>query len=1210
MKRPPRIFTYIIIFLFATTQTAFGAGGKSFRFYLNEAKQAIKSYDYPKALYYIQTAHAADPSSEEPFELLVRIPTFSEYEQSFKYFYDLATDYYNQGDYETAWFYYRAARQVDPQIDGVRQAVEHVDRVIHGFEQPRVQPVKRVHRQPVSHRQMSVDVYPDLAKGPPYVVEHSPQVDAILAKYQPDAVSQRTPVTARRRSAVRSEPKTKIANRSRTSPRTETSRPEGFIRTNLAQEAIRTRRAQRTPTAPVSQPSQRRVKLSERELAMDAAIQAQQQAMADEPADEPAVKTSDGPVSLEGKDVRSMVSRFRGERKFKPIADPALKSAESNLREIKESFMPSGDSSQPSDVSAIPKDPTTVKKVVSRTTPRISPISKTMVTESRVTKAPAQPRIKSESVYEARQRQRQRSQIEQRKTISSTRKEVIEAENLLELDSDLWSKQPGTVIEIEFDQTLEMRGRQVRRFVAFEENVIDVQRKDKDSIFLTAIQRGSTLFHVWDETGRWTFNIKGVLPTPKYASQQRIEDDLVTHVNPFQVSYSNNWNSFYVGDRIQDLERRTINFTQWVGVYGPTPYGYFDASGNFFKFAESTENTGRTVGLSNANFGPFEDFNIRGWDASKRFSNLSLPGRSFRGILFDSYSFDRMIKYTVLRGQDRAVFSQISEGVVEVRKSYIEGARITLFPDEPNNYSINYSRGFGQERAKFLKDKVFSFEAKNRLGPFDTHFEHADDEEDTARLLLTEYKQDDLSLRVNIRDIEPGFTTITSRPSGRGEVGGNIIFDYNPDEFQFSSNLDIYRDREFFNPSKRNGLNYDVGAVFGMPLSETVKWNNSIFYTDTPQLISPRENLRLNTTLSKSFEFFNKKTLQTFFTASYQMSRFDLSPTSEYDRYGVSIGVRLPIYRNLSYFANYDYNWVDVTMTGQKTNPHVFYTGLNYYQNFGNNFSMRLSATYRDEENTDQPFSFLSGTDTLRGNIGLSYRPTPDIEIFLDGSMRNVWTENPAEPAFNDADLRMGVRASWDTVFRWDPAATIRGTVYKDLNRNSQQDPGEPGIEDIEIQLGRKIVKSNRDGRYKGRVRAKSIKMGVNFDSVPKGYNLLSYLKKEVEIENGETYNIDFGFITRSGIYGVVFHDANGNKTYDDGEETLARARIKLDGKEIVETDFEGVFNFYDIAQGEHTLVIDVNSLPMEYLPTIKVRNTVFVEEGTTQTFHVPLKRK
>ncbi|MBZ0167199.1 MAG: hypothetical protein K8I00_10375, partial [Candidatus Omnitrophica bacterium] len=396
-------------------------------------------------------------------------------------------------------------------------------------------------------------------------------------------------------------------------------------------------------------------------------------------------------------------------------------------------------------------------------------------------------------------------------------------------------------------------------------------------------------------------------------------------------------------------------------------------------------------------------------------------------------------------------------------------------------------------------------------GEVDAHLEVAYDEEDFGTLLLTEYKNGDATLKVNLRDLQEGFTTITSRPSGSGEVGGNVILDYRPDNFQLSTNLDVYRDRELENPSDPDNINIDWGTVLSKPLGEGLTVTNSFFASHTPQLISPRTSLRWNSTLSKSFRAFHDRYISTFVTGSAQMSRYDQNPSSEYDRYGIGTGIRFPLVDRLNFFVNYTQSFVEVKQSGEHSQPRVMDTGLSYTQNFGSRISGRASVTYRDEENTDGRFSFLSGADTIRGNIGFSYRPTPEVEIFLDGSLRNVLTEGPHQPAFNDADIRVGMRASWDSVFRWDPTATVRGTVYKDLNRNSRQDPGEPGVQGIVVRLGHQPVTTGPRGTYSGRVRAKMVKVGLDFGSIPQGYSLDSYLQQDIEVRQGETYVIDYG---------------------------------------------------------------------------------------------------
>jgi len=779
--------------------------------------------------------------------------------------------------------------------------------------------------------------------------------------------------------------------------------------------------------------------------------------------------------------------------------------------------------------------------------------------------------------------------------------------------SDEWrASQSSKTIEIEIGQSVILEGQNIRRYLAITPDMIEVFRLDRNRIEIKSLKRGATLFHMWDDRGRWTFNVVGRLPEKILSEREKRKKQVEEHVDNFRFGYSNNWSTFYVGDSVKNLEQESLFFRQWLGISGPTPYGHFDGSINYFKFKESTELVGQTLGLTDAHFGSFKDFSIRGFDATKRFSELSLPGRSFRGVLLDAYAFQRRLKYSLLKGQDRSVFLTVSPGSNEERNSYIEGAQLTLFPDEESQLSFNYARGYGDERLIFLKDKVFSIEAQKTFKGLFTQAELAYDEDVFASVIRTRLDQENYSLRVNFRDVDKNFLTITSRSSATGEVGGNIIFDWEPkdQDIQFSTNIDIYRDREIPNEENPNGVNLDLGIYFSKPLTKRTKYNSSLFYVHTPQLISPRDNIKWNNTLSHTFKIWQEKSLTTFLTGSYQRSRFDFSSSSEFDRYSLRAGFRLPLIDSLSYFANYEYSWVDEVESGETNSPTVFLTGLSFSKRLSDVLSGRLSFFYRDEQNAESDFSFLSGQDDIRTNFGLSYRPNQDMEVFMDGSFRNVWSENQDQAAFNDADLRLGLRSSWDLLFRWDPKGYISGVVFKDLDGNGLQNNSEPGMADIVIRVGKKSAKTNKEGQYATSIRAKKIVVAMNTGSIPQGFLLSTDLEKEVEIQHLQSFRINFGLTARTSIYGVVFVDDNKNKALDRRDKRISNMKLTLDGKQTTKSNADGTYYFENVTPGKHTLILDVNSLPLQYLPMIKIKNTFQVKEGSTFTLHVPLKEK
>ena len=781
------------------------------------------------------------------------------------------------------------------------------------------------------------------------------------------------------------------------------------------------------------------------------------------------------------------------------------------------------------------------------------------------------------------------------------------------MDQELWQKQPNTTLEIPFGKSIILRGHHIQRFLVLDEGFLRVRRKDSDTLLITSLRRGSVLMHVWDDTGRWTFQMKGILPLLRKAeaAQAEAQEEWVKHNDHWTFSYDNNWDAFYLGNDVNHLHRTNLNFVQTLSLNGPTPYGDFYGFAHYFKFDTATKLTGQGVGLVNGNIGPLRHFSVYGYDTSKRFSELSLPGRYFRGIRWDQDLFNRKLAYSFIYGQDRSNFRVISPGITERQQSYITGAKVTLFPDSPNNYSFNFVRGFGSERPDELKPKVFSAQVNRTIKDWQTESEVAYDQQAWAMYMKGKYDKGGQQWHVSFRNYEPNFATITNFPSDRGEVGGIVSYDWDPrgGKQRFFSSLDIYRDRQTFNPEhRRDALNYDFASGYNYAFNRSANVNTGVFYTNTPQLIAPREDLRINSTFSKSFRTFYERAVTTFLTTSYQRSRFKFTPSAEYDRYSVRAGVRLPLLRDLSLYSNYEYSWVKAVQGLHTTTPSVLDAGLSYSKNFGEKVSAQTSISWRDEQNAGSAFSFLSGTDTLRGNLSLSYRPKEDMELFMDGTVRNVLAQTSSTASFNDADIRFGMRTSWDLLFSWDPHGGVTGYVYKDMNQNGFYDEGEPGIADVTVRVGNIRSKTDAYGRYYVPVHAKEVKVALDLNTLPKGYNIISVPERKISVVNGKTNLVDFGLFSRTRIYGSVFVDTNGNGHLDSGEMRIPRVILTLDGRTKISSDFEGIYQFNDVSVGEHTLTIDLNSIPLEYLPAITLKHKFKMEEGGSYNLSVPLK--
>ncbi len=788
-------------------------------------------------------------------------------------------------------------------------------------------------------------------------------------------------------------------------------------------------------------------------------------------------------------------------------------------------------------------------------------------------------------------------------------------EEILPLDDALWEEQPNTKLSIELNRSIILEGKTIEKFLVITEGFIRVERLDQNRIRITADRRGETFLHVWEAHGRWTFNIETIFPLELTKGFNDAYKDLTEEsVKPFRFYYANSWSTLYGGEDLDKLKRKDLIFSQWMSINGETPYGDSSSSVRFYKFGNDIVATSYSAGLSNGHIGDFKDFSVRAFDTSKRFSELTLPGRAFRGILFDSYAFQRKIKYTVLEGRDQTSFANLTPGLVKKQKTFLEGAQLTLFPDSKNNYTINYARGYGVNRSSELRDRVYSLETRNWMNRTFINSELAHDEEHWAGRLRTVYDYDNRYIVWAARDIEKGFTTITGRPTGRGEIGSSLNYEWREkDGFRnknFTGFLDLYQDREQENPEHPNWINTDLSTSYGVNLYPTLRYNTSFYYSTTPQIFSGRTNTRLNQTLTKTLSWINNENISLTLGSAVQASRFQRTPSAEFDRYEINAGLQVPLVRYLYAFLNYEYSWVDEIDNGEWSNPSVTTTGVSYSRPITDKFSASGNITYRNEEDTEGPVSFLSGEDSLSTNIGLDYRVASNTTVYLDGHLRNVWGEQEERPDFNEAELRLGVQSDWDLPFYWNPLGIVKGYVFFDANRNGVKDKAEKGLEGVVVNVGKSQVKTNKDGRYFSKVLAKKVKVTIDVKTLPQGAFFSTETEYKADITQKRIHRLDFGLSTQTGINGVVYFDDNQNGQLDSGDIFIPNVGMKMDDKDTVTTDDKGSYNFYDVTPGKHTLTLDVNSLPVDYIPLIKISNKINVREGITAIFNVPLKKK
>ncbi|HEY0514519.1 MAG TPA: SdrD B-like domain-containing protein [Thermoanaerobaculia bacterium] len=213
--------------------------------------------------------------------------------------------------------------------------------------------------------------------------------------------------------------------------------------------------------------------------------------------------------------------------------------------------------------------------------------------------------------------------------------------------------------------------------------------------------------------------------------------------------------------------------------------------------------------------------------------------------------------------------------------------------------------------------------------------------------------------------------------------------------------------------------------------------------------------------------------------------------------------------------------------------------------------------------------------------------------------------------------------------FGYRKPGAVGNRVWNDYNGNGVQDPGEPGINGVTVELidsGGSIVASdttNTDGNYSiTNIPAGNYTVRVDDTSLPGGltptYDLDGIAtpnETAITIVGGETRtDVDFGYQGNVSIGDRVWNDANGNGIQDPGEPGITGVKVQLlddSGNPITTTvtGADGHYSFDHLYEGTYTVQIDTTTLPAGSTETYDLDGidtpdaaTVFVPGGTAET--------
>jgi hypothetical protein len=766
-------------------------------------------------------------------------------------------------------------------------------------------------------------------------------------------------------------------------------------------------------------------------------------------------------------------------------------------------------------------------------------------------------------------------------------------------------------LSIETGKSMALKGKDIRRFLVTQPENLEVEKISTSEILVTGKNLGYTYLHVWEGDTRQTLEFMTTAPKstgPTLEEEALSAEDLAKN---FKLRYSMDWFSYETGRGLTSLKQSSSTFNHLFFLNGETPYGRLDSALALNARREATEATYYTVGLERGKLGVFKDFSLRALDFNTGLYNVGFNPGNLRGVKFESPAFNHKFDYLFFWGKEGGGrYANFTPGSSQFNDSFLGGVNLNFKPDNKQSHNILVFRGSGRDRHPDLKFVGYDVNGAFRFDPWGLGYDAAYDSRTYAYRLNSSYLAPKASLFTELRDIRKDFHSSSGLGSNAGEIGLLNNFSYKPTEkLDVMGRLDVYEDRLFPNPDNPSLWNQDYSSSLTYHFDPLTRMGVDYAFQNLLGRVSPTRTYTGGAGFYKTLDWMRK--INTYVRYSHNIIRSYNAPSGSYKSHKVYSGFRLSVIKDLYYYFNQEYDWVMPLEGRGMGSPRAFENGLSLSKRIGDsNYYGELRLTYRNEENTVSPFSFLSGEDYIEYYGSISYRPRSDFEVYFNSRARNVWAENPRATKRIDVDLNAGLRYFWDTGFRFETVGNIDGYVFKDINGDGLREKSDPPLEGIKVAAGKKTQVTNKDGYYKfNKVRAAKIAVVADLSSIPSGYTLTVPASQMVTIARGKTERVDFGVAIRTEITGSVFEDVEGAGKWGPASRGIKGVILTLENGTTATTDDYGRFVFKNLPAGKHKATLDLKTLPSVYIPTVPIFKEIELKEGMSFTFLIPLKK-
>ncbi|MCM3869482.1 MAG: hypothetical protein ND895_02125, partial [Pyrinomonadaceae bacterium] len=191
----------------------------------------------------------------------------------------------------------------------------------------------------------------------------------------------------------------------------------------------------------------------------------------------------------------------------------------------------------------------------------------------------------------------------------------------------------------------------------------------------------------------------------------------------------------------------------------------------------------------------------------------------------------------------------------------------------------------------------------------------------------------------------------------------------------------------------------------------------------------------------------------------------------------------------------------------------------------------------------------------------------------------------------------------------------IQGRVFIDLNGNGDDDPNEPGLAGMKVQMDAdRTAMTDEGGHFRFSINSGAYQVSFVSEELGVVWRATTITEQRGFLPARQTLNVSFGVTNYGSVGGRVFNDVSQKGDHTAGNlpgvgsvRLTLRPTIGPGAPAIVLVDGSGAYQFRSVAPGSYTLEVDSTTLPADFRVPAQTSWTIVVAPLQSLYQDIPL---